>query len=423
MQRLLIGLSVLLLIQAGLAGLLLTTSGSDGAFEAREPLLAFDVDAATRLVVSDGENEAVVERGDGGWTMPALGGFPADAEKVARLLDRLADLKRGWPVAQTRANAGRYKVAEDDFERRLTIEGADGPIAELFLGDAPTFKRVYARSGADADVYNIEFAAFDAPATVREWTDKNALAIDAAEVAEIRVADVVLANGEDGFALAGLGDEERARAAEVRGLADDALQLPFDEIAMGEEAAGGGGAPDEDGPLADEEEEADAAASAVLAPLEVRIVRKEGAPRVYTISPPTDDGGQYAVASSEHDQTFMVAKYRIASLLNASRDALTEMAAAQDTDPATEEDPATALAEPDAEASAAASTPPSSTPPSSTPSSADVAEPVASEATDAEAPPGAEPPVEEPPVEELSETPSAMAEGAAAAPPVSDERR
>ncbi len=309
MKRPLTLLAGLLLLQTALAGALIATGDDYGAFEAREPLIAFDVESANRVAIADGEREVVLERSGAGWALPGLDGFPADADKVDRLLEGLAALKRGWPVAQNRASAERFKVADDVFERRIEITESDEK-AVFFIGDAPAFDRAYARSGGDNDVFNVDFSAFDAPADPDDWTDRGALHADPEEVAEILIGDIRLAAGDDdgaadGFRLANLADGETMNAAEVEAAANAALSPPFDTVLRTEDAPAG---PETDG-------------------LVITITKKDGGKETLRFWPDGDDAeaaSDYFLRSSAFPQTLKVAKYRVKRLLSLERSSLVD---------------------------------------------------------------------------------------------------
>ena len=98
-----------------------------GAFVPEAKLLSFDTEAVDRIRI-DGEADkrVVLHKQDSQWQLPELDGFPADQGNVKRLLERLAKLEKGWPVATTRGAAKRFKVDETSFERKLTLaQGAD----------------------------------------------------------------------------------------------------------------------------------------------------------------------------------------------------------------------------------------------------------------------------------------------------------
>ena len=121
MQSRIFILSGVLAAQLLLAGVLDLTGKEYGAFQAEEKLLSFDKQAVSGLRIEDGTDSVVLQKQEGQWLLPESGDFPASQRDVGNLLDNLAALQKGWPVASTHAAARRFSVDEDQFERRLTL--------------------------------------------------------------------------------------------------------------------------------------------------------------------------------------------------------------------------------------------------------------------------------------------------------------
>ena len=101
-------LSGILAAQLLLAGVLNLTGEEYGAFQAEDKLLSFDKQAVSDLRIEDGTDSVVLEKQEGQWLLPESGDFPASQRDVGNLLDNLAALQKGWPVARTRAAARRF---------------------------------------------------------------------------------------------------------------------------------------------------------------------------------------------------------------------------------------------------------------------------------------------------------------------------
>ncbi len=114
-------LSGLLAAQLVLATVL-NLSGEDyGVFQVEEKLLSFKRQAVDGLRIEDGTDTVVLKKQVGKWLLPSIGDFPASQGDVERLLDKLAALEKGWPVARTSGAARRFAVDEEQFERKLTL--------------------------------------------------------------------------------------------------------------------------------------------------------------------------------------------------------------------------------------------------------------------------------------------------------------
>lgn len=248
MKKILSWLSGLLALQLGLSGALYWHGHSSPGVEPAAPLLSVSIAAVDRMVISDGDNEAVIVRaavdtaagnpGDGGWQLPGLGELPADSARSSAALSRLAAVQTGWPVTTTAASHQRFEVADDNFQRRVQLYSDGDLAADLLLGTSPGFRKVHLRRTGESSVYAVELSTFELPAGDNDWLDKSLLAspeatrIEGADLSIERVGDdwrrpgagnnagesePATANGELASALTGL---------EVTGLAAATTELP-----------------------------------------------------------------------------------------------------------------------------------------------------------------------------------------------------
>ena len=119
MKRWIFILSGVLAAQLVLAAVLNLTGEEYGAFQAEEKLLSFKKQAVGGLRIEDGTDSVVLNKQEGRWLLSERGDFPASQRDVERLLDKLAALEKGWPVAKTRGAARRFRVDKDQFAHSL----------------------------------------------------------------------------------------------------------------------------------------------------------------------------------------------------------------------------------------------------------------------------------------------------------------
>ena len=124
-------------------------------------LLTFDPKAITSLRIEGTGETLTLNRSKQGWVIGDIKDFPVEGTKVQALLDKLAGLKRPLPVATSAAAQRRHKVADEGFERKLTLEAGGKPVATLIMGDSPGFKRQFARPAGDAAVYDLDLPLFE----------------------------------------------------------------------------------------------------------------------------------------------------------------------------------------------------------------------------------------------------------------------
>ena len=220
-----VALGGLLAVQL-IAAVVLSFSGTDlSPLESQGPLLAFEREAVTRVHIQGQEQDSLVlEKADGTWRIPSLGGFPATQIKIDDLLAKLGEIEKRIPVATSAAAIKRFKVTDDAYERRLSLEGADGELATLYLGDSPGFRRLFVRADGEQTVYEAELALFDASEKADDWTRKTALRIEQDDIQRVELADILLTRHEDSWSLAGLAVDQNldqdAAASLIRTLAN-----------------------------------------------------------------------------------------------------------------------------------------------------------------------------------------------------------
>ena len=191
MRKTIYALTALLVVQAALAvGMTLSSRGLAGQ-PALTRLLDFPAADVKRLAITDGDGKTVtLAKGDGGWTLPDAGDFPADSGKIKSVLADLAKAREGAPVATSSDAPKRFRVATGAFERRLVFGPAKSPLATLYLGKAQGARQVYVRRADQSGVRLIDFASYRAPATADGWIDRTVLKLDPAKITALAWGDV-----------------------------------------------------------------------------------------------------------------------------------------------------------------------------------------------------------------------------------------
>jgi len=172
-------LLLVLLIQAFLVAVVYWPQRTALETNPAEPLLRVDQAAVGGIQLADAQgNEALLQRVDGHWQLPASQDLPADSALVERLLRVLTVAEHGYPVATSVAARQRFEVASYRFQRSVTLLAHDGArLGTVFFGTAPAFRRVHARSDADEAIYSIPFNSFDPPAHDTGWMDRRLLQV------------------------------------------------------------------------------------------------------------------------------------------------------------------------------------------------------------------------------------------------------
>jgi hypothetical protein len=167
-------LIVVLAVQLGLAGLLAMRRNPLASIPPQSPLIGAAAQSADRLVLEAGPGAAAatrveIARRNGQWVLPGYFNAPADKFKVEDLLSELADLRHGLPIATSQAALERFKLADDDFERRLTLSQGAHALGTLYFGSATGARRSDARTAADHAVYSVDLATYELPTQLSAW--------------------------------------------------------------------------------------------------------------------------------------------------------------------------------------------------------------------------------------------------------------
>lgn len=290
-------LSGLLGAQVVLA-LAVNLTGEDyGAYQATEKLLAFDKESVDGLRIEDAENSVVLKSRNGKWLLPEREDFPVSGGDVERLLNKLSSLEKGWPVATTSGAARRFKVSEEEFERKLTLLSKNETLAELYVGTSPGFRKVHVRPGDKDAVFGVGFNAWEANAEADDWIDKEILRLDESEIAAVEMPGFVLRREEGTLKVQGLTEEEQTNEEEARAFVGKLAGLRIQSL-LGTEAK-----PEyrQDDPE-----------------LELKIKREGGDVLAYRFSKP-EEGAHYVLKRSDLEHYFKVPEFTVDPIKETAR--------------------------------------------------------------------------------------------------------
>ena len=300
---LVMGLAGLLALQLLIALGQSLSAPSTRAFAPQTPLIDFEPAQVTaiRIEGTDGADPVRLERRDGSaWVIGGLGDFPAAGFKADQLLTTLATLKRPLPVATSAEARERFKVADTGFNRRLTLEGAQGQIATLILGETPRFKRLFGRPADDSAVYELDLAIADVSNRRVDWLDQGQLRLDQAKITAIEGADWRLEKDGEDWRLAGAGADEPLDQDKARELVRTLANLSYRDVFAATEAP----AEDASNPV-----------------LELKIELSAGESRAYRIAR-LAGSEDYVLKDAARPQAFKLSKYDLMDWVDLERSTL-----------------------------------------------------------------------------------------------------
>ena len=221
-------LAILLLVQIVIAIGLFSRGDDKGAFIGGEKLLGLDLSRVDEITLSEKEEESVVlNKQRENWVLSSFHDFPVSQDKLNEITDSLFTVTKGWPVATTKTAMKRFRVLEQDFERKLLFSKGGQLVKTLYLGSSPGFKQVHARVEGDNNTYLIDFSLFQASMKSADWQDKEVLKHNKDEFVKLTTAEFTLERQTDSWIVSGLQSNEETSQKDVEEYVSRIANLTF----------------------------------------------------------------------------------------------------------------------------------------------------------------------------------------------------
>lgn len=166
-------LTLLLIVQlAAAAGIWWQQQQQQQAAATPAVMITADLTKADQLII-EGEGQTLRLSKDGErWRLPDYGNLYANDARIVELRDKLTQAASGWPVAVSDSAASRFEVASDHFQRKITYKQGDQVLTSVYLGSAPTYRKIHLRvDGSDA-IHAVALTLDEAPVNPKIWFDK-----------------------------------------------------------------------------------------------------------------------------------------------------------------------------------------------------------------------------------------------------------
>lgn len=188
-------LAVLLLVQALVAFFVLTGDRELQDHAGIRRLLEFNPEQIDGIRIEDNEgNVAELKRVGDAWLTAQ--DFPADVNRVDRLLSSLNEMEHGLAVANTVSAAERFEVSKTNFQRHLKLSDNGKVITEFYLGSGAGARRSHVRLVNQEAIYAVTIGSYDLPATIDEWQDKDLLQIEVNQIERLKTGDLIIRKNE-----------------------------------------------------------------------------------------------------------------------------------------------------------------------------------------------------------------------------------
>ncbi|MFN2290133.1 MAG: DUF4340 domain-containing protein [Anaerolineae bacterium] len=228
LNRILVGILALQLVLAVVVFWPRSASSGEGT-ESLFP--GVEADQIQEITLTDAQGTAItLAKRDGSWVLPDADDYPADPELVEPLVDGLAALNTDRLVTQTSASHERLQVAEDDFQRRIDFQMADGSTHRVYLGSAPSYGVAHVRADGQDEVYlTSDLSAQDAGVQASSWVDTSYFSVPQEEVVTVTVenAQGTLEFQKEGesWTLVGLAPDDTLNEGMARSFVNRAISI------------------------------------------------------------------------------------------------------------------------------------------------------------------------------------------------------
>jgi len=165
------------------------------------------VENLTQLEISETDKSISLAKSGDGWTLPDYNDLPVASSKIDTMLEALGELKKTWPIAQTKTAAERFEVSKEKFKKRIELNAKDYS-QSLYVGTSPSFRKAHLRLGEENEIYSGELGAHDLSIEVDDWLDKSLLRLEKDSFKSVTLNELNFIKEGDQWTLSGLGETE-----------------------------------------------------------------------------------------------------------------------------------------------------------------------------------------------------------------------
>ena len=317
----LLGILVVLVVIVGLVENPFAKSEYAKKVEAATPLFPnFNKESVTKIEITASAETTTLVKENNQWLVASMENYPADAEGVEDVLDKVTELKTTGLVSSNPEKQAQFEVDSSGAEAKL-LDASGNVRAHLFLGkNTPGYLSSYVRAADSNNVYvgkgNLK-ATFDKG--TRTWKDRTIFSFNKGDVTHLTIKsegeEIELEMGADSEWQMTKPEAFAAKQTELDSLLDSLSALDTDDFAA------------EAGNLS--EYELDAPKSSVMAKL------NDGTRRLLLIG--KEESGEYFVKREDKEPVFMLYTYKINQFLKKSEDLKDDTPVAEDETDASEQ--------------------------------------------------------------------------------------
>ena len=153
-----------------------------------------------KLTISDNTgNKVTLAKQGADWTLPDYENYAAQSIQVTQFITKLIGIKTDVLETNTASSLKRLQVADDDFVRKVDLQGADGAVHTLYLGTASGGGANHVRVSGSNNVYVARgLSSFEAATDVASWINATYLSVP-----QTNVLSASIENAQGKFEFAG----------------------------------------------------------------------------------------------------------------------------------------------------------------------------------------------------------------------------
>lgn len=199
MKKIKLWLGSLLAVQLMVAGSIFFLNQSQQNNLQSQSLMTFNEGDVNKIVIQSENDTVELVKSANQWQLPNLQSVAANEQKIQQVLSKLSELNTGWPVATTESSHKRFEVAEDKFQKRVTLYNDETPLGDLLLGTSPGFRKTHVRAPDQDNVFALRLNSYEFPDKAEQWMDKSLLAVN--EITAIKGPDFNLKKTDQDWLL------------------------------------------------------------------------------------------------------------------------------------------------------------------------------------------------------------------------------
>lgn len=258
----------------------------------------------TALTLQNSSATLTLRKVNDGWVVPDADDYPALADKITPVLEKLAQLNTGRLVARTAASHKQLQVAADNYALKLSFETIT-ETQTIYFGTSSGANATHIRVDGHDEVYLAsDLNIWELSPTASAWINTTYLTVSVSALTQVTVENaqgkVTLVQDQTFWRLPGANLDQVPDQTKISSLLNQLAALPL-TTPLGKEAKPEYGL---DQP----------AAVITLTTQDKTITLKVGA----------KDAQGYAVSSSESPYYVRVAEYLLQSWVNATLDSFTQ---------------------------------------------------------------------------------------------------